>query len=61
MRRTEAGLQLHDTYPLYTPKAALYKRELLETLTLIRSAGIEPNVLKNWSTLSLPLPATILS
>jgi len=58
---TEAARELHDTYRLDTLKAALYKREIPETITLIRSAGIEPNVLKNWLTLSLPLPATSLS
>ena len=56
-----AERQRHDTYRLFTLKAAFYQREIPETITLIRSAGIEPNVLKNWSTLSLPLPATSLS
>jgi hypothetical protein len=58
---TEAARELHDTYRLYTVQAALYKREIPKTITLIGSAGIEPNVLNNWSTLSLPLPAPSLS
>jgi hypothetical protein len=46
---TEAAQALHDTYRLYTLKAALYRREIPDTITLIRSAGIEPIMVKGWA------------
>jgi hypothetical protein len=49
LRDTPAALDLHDAYRLHALEAVLHEREIAEVLTLLRSAGVEPILVKGWA------------
>ena len=49
LRDTPAALDLQDAYRLHSLQAALHEREIAEVLTLLRSAGVEPILVKGWA------------
>ena len=49
LRTTTAALDLQDAYRLHALQAILHEREIAEALTLLRSAGVEPILVKGWA------------
>ncbi len=49
LRTTLAAMALLDAYRLHTVQATLHEREIPEAITLLRSAGVEPILVKGWA------------
>ena len=49
LRTTPAALDLQDAYRLHALQAILHEREITATFTLLRSAGVEPILVKGWA------------
>jgi hypothetical protein len=49
LRATPAAEELHQTYRLNTLQAALHQRAIEQVVTLLRSAEIEPILVKGWA------------
>lgn len=48
-RSTPAALDLQEAYRLHALQAILHEREIAEVLTLLRSEGVEPILVKGWA------------
>jgi hypothetical protein len=48
-RTAPAALDLQDAYRLDALQAILHEREIVEALALLRSAGVEPILVKGWA------------
>ena len=49
LRQTPAALQLRDAYRLHSIQSALHEAQIKEVITLLRSAGVAPVLVKGWS------------
>jgi len=49
LRTTQAALDLQDAYRLHALEAVLHEREIIEAFTLLRSARVEPILVKGWA------------
>lgn len=49
LRATPAAKQLHQTYRRYALQAALQEESIIRVFNLLRSAGIEPILVKGWA------------
>lgn len=49
LRVSPAGFDLHDAYRLHALHAALREREIQQVFKLLRSAGVEPLLIKGWA------------
>ena len=49
LRTSSAALQLQQAYRIYILKAAAQKRRIVRAITLLRSAGVEPLLVKGWA------------
>lgn len=49
LNQTPAALQLHEAYRLHSLQSALHETEIKEVITLLRSKGIAPVLVKGWA------------
>ena len=49
LRTTPAALELEQAYRLHALQSAIHEREIAEALALLRSAGVEPILVKGWA------------
>lgn len=49
LRTTPAALELEQAYRLHALQSAIHERDLEQALTLLRSAGVEPILVKGWA------------
>jgi len=49
LRNAEEAAQFREAYLLHTIQAVLHEREIRQALSLLRSAGIEPLLVKGWA------------
>jgi Uncharacterised nucleotidyltransferase len=48
-RTTPAALELEQAYRLHALQSAIHERDIKSALTLLRSAGVEPILVKGWA------------
>lgn len=49
LESSSAARQLHDAYRMHRLRAIIYKREVAEIFTILRSHSIEPIMVKGWA------------
>src|SRR3972149_7047855 len=49
LRSAAAAFELQQAYRLFTLHAALHEREITQVFTFLRSAGVEPILVKGWA------------
>jgi hypothetical protein len=49
LRTTPAALELEQAYRLHSLQSAIHEREIEDALALLRSAGVEPILVKGWA------------
>lgn len=49
LKRTPAALQLQEAYRLHSLQSALHEAQIREVITLLRSAGVAPVLVKGWA------------
>ena len=49
LRSSAPALELQQAYRLFTLHAALHQREITQVFTFLRSAGVEPILVKGWA------------
>ncbi len=49
LRTSAAALELRQAYRLYTLQAGRQERQIVQAITLLRSAGVEPLLVKGWA------------
>ncbi len=49
LRTSAAALELRQAYRLYTLQAGRQERQIVQAITLLRSAGVEPLLAKGWA------------
>jgi hypothetical protein len=49
LRTTPAALELEQAYRLHSLQSAIHEREIENALALLRSAGVEPILVKGWA------------
>src|SRR5215216_37124 len=49
LSQTPAALQLQDAYRLHSLQSALHEAQIKEVISLLRSAGVAPVLVKGWS------------
>jgi hypothetical protein len=49
LRNTPAALELEQAYRLHALQSAIHEREIEDALALLRSAGVEPILVKGWA------------
>ena len=53
LRTSSAAHELRQAYRLYTLQAARHERRIVQAITLLRSAGVEPLLVKGWAVVRL--------
>ena len=49
LKQTPAALELQEAYRLHSLQAALHEAQIKEVITLLRSAGVAPVLVKGWT------------